>query len=291
MNLKDQSFANMTYDYWTSALAPKVEGIKNLYNALQTHELDFLVVFSSVIGVFSNPGQANYAAANSFLDTFVKSIRRTGFPACVIDLAAVGGIGHISQDEIILKRCRQFGTGLLTERDVLQAVESAILEAGSASADEDYNMGRIIAGLEPFSQAIQTAFDSDRRFAALNQADSSLNDSHVAETDAINRWAATVDDNPDILLQQSAPDFLLKEIGRLIQTYSGEADTVDLEEAAGDMSVDSLMAIEIHSWLLKRFHVDVPSVTLAKAKNVRGLTAHVIKALRTKYKLEEPAQA
>ncbi|MFF9398978.1 SDR family NAD(P)-dependent oxidoreductase [Streptomyces sp. NPDC014744] len=53
-----------------AVLAPKVDGVLNLDAASRDTALDFFVVFSSVAGVFGNPAQSDYAAANAFLDAF-----------------------------------------------------------------------------------------------------------------------------------------------------------------------------------------------------------------------------
>ncbi|MCU1347161.1 MAG: hypothetical protein JWO56_191, partial [Acidobacteria bacterium] len=51
-------------------LAPKVAGTLHLDQASRDVELDFFVLFSSFAGAMGNPGQADYAAANGFLDQF-----------------------------------------------------------------------------------------------------------------------------------------------------------------------------------------------------------------------------
>jgi acyl transferase domain-containing protein/enoyl-CoA hydratase/carnithine racemase/acyl carrier protein len=55
---------------FTRVLGPKVSGTLNLDHASRDLELDFLVLFSSVAGAMGNVGQADYAAANAFMDSF-----------------------------------------------------------------------------------------------------------------------------------------------------------------------------------------------------------------------------
>ena len=55
-----------------TVLAPKVQGLVNLDQALGSVPLDFFVCFSSLAGAFGNIGQANYACANAFMDEFAE---------------------------------------------------------------------------------------------------------------------------------------------------------------------------------------------------------------------------
>ncbi|GAB3327980.1 hypothetical protein GCM10027565_16000 [Bordetella tumulicola] len=57
-------------------LAPKVHGTHYLDQATQALELDFFVLFSSLSAAVGNLGQADYAAANGFLDTFAAQRNR-----------------------------------------------------------------------------------------------------------------------------------------------------------------------------------------------------------------------
>src|SRR5215470_14810996 len=49
--------------------APKVAGVVNLDAATRAVGLEFMILFGSGSGVFGNVGQADYAAANGFLDS------------------------------------------------------------------------------------------------------------------------------------------------------------------------------------------------------------------------------
>ncbi|GAA0835806.1 hypothetical protein GCM10008915_22900 [Bifidobacterium pullorum subsp. gallinarum] len=60
-------------------LDPKVAGLVNLDLASKELPLDFFVFFSSIAGSFGNPGQADYAAANAFMDAY--AMHRNGLAA------------------------------------------------------------------------------------------------------------------------------------------------------------------------------------------------------------------
>ncbi|BDG78975.1 hypothetical protein BSF_07040 [Bacillus subtilis] len=54
----------------SAVLSPKVQGTINLDLASREMELDFFVLCSSLSGITGNVGQADYAAANAFIDAF-----------------------------------------------------------------------------------------------------------------------------------------------------------------------------------------------------------------------------
>ena len=74
-------------------LAPKVAGVLNLHACSAELGVDRFVVFSSAAGVFGAPGQANYAAANGFLDAFMGWRRAQGLSGVSIAWGLWAGEG------------------------------------------------------------------------------------------------------------------------------------------------------------------------------------------------------
>lgn len=68
--LRDGFVLRKSEDDLRAVLAPKVAGTVNLDAASQGDALDFFALFSSAAAVTGNVGQADYAAANAFLDAF-----------------------------------------------------------------------------------------------------------------------------------------------------------------------------------------------------------------------------
>ncbi|MEU9703552.1 SDR family NAD(P)-dependent oxidoreductase [Streptomyces sp. NPDC047981] len=67
---RDSLAVRKTEEEMAEVLAPKVTGARLLDEATAGRDLEFFVLFSSVVGETGNPGQADYATANAFLDAF-----------------------------------------------------------------------------------------------------------------------------------------------------------------------------------------------------------------------------
>ena len=71
--------------FFHEVLAPKVQGTWILEKLSEFEALDFFILFSSTASVFGGPGQADYAAANAYLDSFASYMRKKGKKATAIN--------------------------------------------------------------------------------------------------------------------------------------------------------------------------------------------------------------
>nr|WP_127483821.1 SDR family NAD(P)-dependent oxidoreductase [Paenibacillus ehimensis] len=69
--VNDQLIAHKLASDLNDVLLPKIQGMWNLDQALQSEELGFFVAFSSVSAVLGNRGQSDYAGANACMDRMV----------------------------------------------------------------------------------------------------------------------------------------------------------------------------------------------------------------------------
>nr|WP_262928363.1 type I polyketide synthase [Streptomyces sp. CBMA29] len=79
--LDDGLVLSLTDDQLSRVLTPKVDAAVHLHELTRHLDLSLFVLFSSIAATFGNPGQADYAAANAFLDALATRRRAERLPA------------------------------------------------------------------------------------------------------------------------------------------------------------------------------------------------------------------
>ncbi|GAA4016770.1 type I polyketide synthase [Allokutzneria multivorans] len=76
--LDDGILGALTPQRFDTVLRPKVDAVMNLHELTKDLDLPLFALYSSMVASFGNPGQANYAAANAFLDALATHRRANG---------------------------------------------------------------------------------------------------------------------------------------------------------------------------------------------------------------------
>ena len=125
--LSDGSLANQSWNRFERVLWPKILGAWHLHRATAHLELDLFVMFSSVTGVVGNPGQANHAAANAFLDQLARHRRAMGLAGQSIAWGAWSELGEAEQQRArIEERLGSLGAGWITPQQGLRALDELV---------------------------------------------------------------------------------------------------------------------------------------------------------------------
>ncbi|KAK8124385.1 fatty acid synthase S-acetyltransferase [Apiospora kogelbergensis] len=237
----------MTLAQWVKAAGPKVKGAWYLYEATVAAgiELDFFVFLSSMSGLTGQPGQANYAGANTFLDAF--ALWRNGYSG-------------------------------VTETEMIEAFRAA----GSYPVP-DLNDG-VAVGMRraPFAHTntFATGFGSDK---SLRHPDSRLHwkkdlrmavwhnirDSDVDGAgaagggDGLKAFLARAKGDPETLQKPETVGYLALEIGKqLMNLLLRPDDDLDVTLPVQQLGLDSLVGIELRNWWRQTFRFDVSVLQL-----------------------------
>ncbi|MBV9730799.1 MAG: SDR family NAD(P)-dependent oxidoreductase, partial [Pseudonocardiales bacterium] len=79
--LDDGVLTTLTPHHVDTVFHAKVDGARNLHDLTKNTNLGMFILFSSAAGILGSAGQANYAAANAFLDGLACQRRADGLPA------------------------------------------------------------------------------------------------------------------------------------------------------------------------------------------------------------------
>ncbi|MFE7798660.1 SDR family NAD(P)-dependent oxidoreductase [Nocardia sp. NPDC057440] len=133
--LDDGVIAALTASRVDAVLAPKADAAWYLHEATADLNLAAFVVFSSLSGTIGGPGQANYAAANTFVDGLVAHRRARGLAGRSLAWGpwarSSGMTGHLTDADAA--RTMRAGFTALSDEQALAAWDS-VLETGPGHA-------------------------------------------------------------------------------------------------------------------------------------------------------------
>ncbi|MEV4208252.1 type I polyketide synthase [Nocardia salmonicida] len=124
----DALFTEHTPEHIATVSRPKADAAWYLHEVTRAHPLSMFVLYSSIAGLLGNPGQANYAAANGFLDALAQHRSHRGLPATAMAWGlwerGTGITGHLTERD--LRRMRREGLIPLTDDDGMALFDSAL---------------------------------------------------------------------------------------------------------------------------------------------------------------------
>ncbi|WAM54403.1 type I polyketide synthase [Vreelandella venusta] len=261
--IDDGLIRNLDAERIHKVLAPKIDGARHLDALTQDISLDFFVLYSSATTLFGNPGQANYVAANHWLEAFAARRRAAGLPATCVRWGAIEDVGFLARNTRTRDALQErLGGSALRSDDALKVLEQMLLTPGPSLGVLELEWGALARFL-PTAQA--------PRFNEI--ARSSDDDGSVDHDDDIS--ALLADLSPEEL-HSTITELLRAELASILLI---DEEKIDIHRSVYDMGFDSLMGVELMTAIENRLNVQVPVMVLSEASTLHKLAGVLIQKL------------
>ncbi|HTD58114.1 MAG TPA: type I polyketide synthase, partial [Solirubrobacteraceae bacterium] len=261
--LDDGVVGALTPERIDRVFAAKVDAAWHLHELTEQLDLQAFVLFSSVSGTLGRPGQANYAAANVFLDALAAKRQALGLPGVSM---AWGGWAQVSEM-----------TGGLSETDLLRVQRAGV---GALATEE---------GLELFDLAhdsgerlvlpVRLDLSAIRAEARLGSLPALLRD--LVRAPSRVRRGSGVGELRDRLAgleleerRRVVLDLVCAEVATVLGHSSPEA--VEVGRAFKELGFDSLLAVELRNRLGAVTGLRLPSTLVFDYPSPAALAGHVL---------------
>lgn len=295
MALCDTGFLNMDHLSWTTSTRPKIEGTWNLHTLLPK-DMDFFIMCSSAAGLMGSYGQSNYAAGNTFLDSFVQYRHGLGLSASVLDITVIGDVDFVASKKDVAERWGKNFSRLISETEFLECFDLALQQSSPLSIKESLKtIGRykVPAQIVLMNEMIHPLSDpkntipwrGDPRISVFRNNQGSAKEAPGQVTESLRSFVLALSTQPEKLDDSATVDFITGNIAQRISTFlMVENDAIDNNQTLTSMGADSLVAIEIKNWWKQTFGIDVSVLELADPSNtIEDLGRLAAKRLRKKH--------
>lgn len=264
--------SNMTYTQFLSAITPKVQGTINIASALSSSPLDFLIFLSSSAGIIGNRGQANYSAANAFLDAFAASLVQKGYPATSISLGSVLSVGWVAENQDRLPTALSYGA--IPESLVLSILEYHMDPSWCAAQSPDtcHTVAGIRSAKDFHRQSIPLPrFMAYPLFSPLraiaNSSGAEKEEAEVPVTQAL-RSARSIPAAVEVVTRAI--------VMKLARVMTISAKEIDPARTLASYGVHSLVTVDLKAWFKRDVGVDFTSADLLGDVSMQGLAEKLL---------------
>ncbi|MBN8419247.1 MAG: thioester reductase domain-containing protein [Verrucomicrobia bacterium] len=231
MVLDDGLLSQLNAERFQKVTTPKIHGAWNLHLQTRNLALDHFVMFSSVASIIGSPGQANYAAANAFLDALANHRRRQGMPALTLNWGVMAGVGYVARHKKLEEHFARIGWAGITPAESLPILGRLMQQPSIA---------QMMVSRIDWSKwsALTPAITTTPRYALLTTEEALKKH----QSDDANRLR-------DAVLSAAPGDqlgvleaFLREQVAKVLRTSPSK---IDPKLPLNEIGIDSLMAVEL----------------------------------------------
>lgn len=258
--IDDALIRQLDEDHFMHVFMPKAQGAWNLHRLTEKIPLDFFVVYSSMTTFLGNPGQANYVAGNTYLESLVHFRRGRGLPGLFVAWGPIDDVGFLTRHQTVKEGLEaRIGSKAMPSDSAMRILEKLLGEKATGMAVIDFDW-RKIQRVMPGAQAPK--YEEQVRMAKFMGSGSEQNESIKSQLAALSTEKAM-----DLI-----KELLAQEVGHILRLPT---DKVDTEKSVFDLGMDSLMGMELAIAIEDRFVVKLPMMALAEGGSIERIAIYV----------------
>lgn len=263
--LDDGLLESQSAERFQRVLAAKVLGTWNLHLLTREEPLDFFLCYSSAAAVLGSPGQANYAAANAFLDAFAQQQRRAGRNVTSINWGLFTEAGLMTGDAAAKGRWSSRGMQSLTLAAAKQVFRQLLAAPRAQLAVMNFDARK---WLEFYPYLAGSPFWTELQHEPEHAA--------KAPADQAAPWRKRLCSISPAERGPLLEDLLATQLGRLL---SLEPRRVDRQTPFRELGMDSLMHLEVRNHLEASLDIKLPLVILLTYSTIATLAEQLLDRL------------
>lgn len=266
--IQDGSFELMTRQDLAAALRSKLDSAVYLDELNQSHTLSSFILFSSLSGLLGTSGQANYAAANTFLDALAQRRRVNGQPAISLAWGPWDEGGMAGQvNPAGMARIQKMGLSLLSQQQGLALFDSALYchQAYVVPMNLDHSVSAHHSLLRPL---FSSPTKENERVARERPGNREPQEKTADKPRALRQALAGLNETNRY---QKILSWVTDEVATVLELAAEDAPLPD--RPLQELGLDSLMAVELKNRLSKGSGLRLPVTLLFDHPTCQQLAA------------------
>ncbi|MEU9117767.1 SDR family NAD(P)-dependent oxidoreductase, partial [Streptomyces sp. NPDC048483] len=261
--LDDRVVDGLTPELFDGVLGPKATAAAHLHDLTRHLDLSAFVLFSSLTGTLGNAGQANYAAANAYLDALAEQRRADGLPALSVGWGAWEE--SLATDTAVREdRMRRAGMGFIAPDRGVTALRDALAQGESCLAVADVSWEKFAPSFAAMrrSPLLEGVPEAQRAMAAA--------DTEAGGPELVRRLAEL----PVGERARAVLDLVRSHAAAVLGHASVGA--VEPNRAFRELGFDSLTAVELRNRLSAATGIALPPTVVFDYPNASGIAEHLL---------------
>ncbi|KAL8999812.1 MAG: hypothetical protein Q9188_005811 [Gyalolechia gomerana] len=283
MILKDAPLDQMSFAQWNACMQPKVRGTYNLHKATLQVPLDFFVCFSSVSTILGSKAQANYSAANAYIDALMLRRREMGLKGTTMNCGMIVGVGAVAENVALQQVMERIGYDAVNEQELLFQIEEAV--SGNCSETRSvpgYDQHQIITGV---NLARQDFFWAEKPLFRNLYLNHDFN-GEISQQSASNNISVLLSTITDVA--ERANILTASFVEKIAAVLGVAAELVQPQNPLSAYGLDSIVAVEFRKWFSKSVGVDLALFDILGSKSISALVTKVAGLIEVGYVESKP---